>query len=294
MDDLNTDGTLKTPSAETPADGASSETPELEIELESEEAGDGQSEGDDELDDWEDEGRTYKVPKALKPRLMQQRDYTQKTMDLAAQRKAAEAERKAFADEQKFIRENADLHADIRGMARQIDAFRKITAEQWAKVDPAEASKMHVKFNLLKDKHDSALGELQRKQHEALETQREKTAKQLEDGFARIAKDIPGWSDELAGKLNAYAVDKGYSIEDLESMPLQPHAVSTLHKAYLYDQLVAKQRAKAKQSAAEPTPVVPVPKVATRRSAPSSEPLDSDPPDVWLRKRNAQLKANAR
>ncbi len=288
MDDLNTDGTLKTPSAETPAEGASSETPELEIELETEGAGDGQPE--DEVEDWEDEGRTYKVPKALKPRLMQHKDYTQKTMDLAEQRKASEAERKAFAEEQKFIRENADLHADIRTMARQIDAFLKIPPEKMATLDSGKKADLVLQFNSLKARHDAAVGDLQRKQHEALEKQREKTAKQIEDGFARIAKEIPGWSDDLAGKLNAYAVDKGYSLEDLEAMPLQPHAVGTLHKAYLYDQLVAKQRAKAKQSAAEPEPT-PVPKVSTRRAPPSSEPLDSDPPEVWARKRDAKARA---
>jgi hypothetical protein len=290
MDDLQ-DGTLtSTPSAETPGSGASSDTLEIDLDdLETEGAGDGQPEGEDELDDWEEEGRTYKVPKALVPKLMKDRDYTQKTMTLAEERKATEAERKAFTEEQKFIRENADLHADIRTMAKQIEAFLKIPPEKLAALDPGKKADLVLQFNSLKARHDSAVGDLQRKQHEALEKQREKAAKQIEDGFARIAKEIPGWSDELAGKLNAYAMDKGYSLEDLEAMPLQPHAVGTLHKAYLYDQLVAKQRARAKQSAAEPEPK-PVPKVATRRSAPSSEPQDTDPPDVWARKRDAQAR----
>lgn len=289
MDELNTDGLPTIPSAETPGAAASVETPEVELDLDAEGALEGQPEGEDELDDWEDEGKTYKVPKALKPRLMQHADYTRKTMEVAETRKAIEAQKADFEQEQKFHRENIATVAKITNMDEQLQAFRAITPEQWAQMDPAQASKLQIKFNLLKDQRESAIGELRQKQHQALEKQRTEFAKRFEDGQARIAKEIPGWSDELAGKLNEYAMGKGYSEETLRSMILQPHAVGTLHKAYLYDQLVAKQRAKAKASEPEPTPVVPVPKVATRRSAPSSEPLDSDPPDVWLRKRNKQV-----
>lgn len=295
MDDPQIDTLTSTPSAETPGGSASTDT-DLELELEAETVeGDQVEGGEDELEDWEEEGKTYKVPKPLKPYLMRNRDYTQGKQTVAEERKAAKAEREAFAEEQKFFRENQAAAADIRHMNKQIDAFRQITAEQWAKIDPAEASKMHVKFNLLKDARDRAYGELRQKESEALTKQQEKSAKQREDGFAAIAKAIPSWSDDHASKLNGYALEQGYTIDELDSMPLTPHAVVALDKAYRYDQLVAKQRAKAKAAnAAETTPVVPVPKVATRRSAPSSEPLDSDPPDVWLRKRNAQLKASAR
>jgi hypothetical protein len=296
MDELNTDVLPPKPSAETPAGGVPSETPELELELESEGLAEGeQPEGEgDEFEDWEHDGKAYKVPKPLKPHLMRDKDYTQSKQQLAEQRKAAEAERKAFADEQKFFRDNMKAAAGITAMNDKLAAFEAITDEQWSKIDPAKANEMHMKYTRLKGARDRALGELQSKEREALDKQRETDAKRREDGFAAITKAIPSWSDDHASKLNGYAVEQGYTLEELEQMPLTPHAVVALDKAYRYDQLVAKQRAKAKQSsAAEPTPV-PVPKVATRRSAPSSEPLDSDPPDVWLRKRNAQLKANAR
>jgi hypothetical protein len=290
MDDVNTD-TLPNPSAETPGDKASV-TPEIELELDAETAGDGQVEGaDDELEDWEDEGKTYKVPKALKPRLMKDADYTRKTTEVAETRKAIEAQKAEVEETAKFHRENIATVAKLVNLDEQLAAFRAITPEQWASMDAEKASKLQIKMNLLKDQKEGLVGELQQKQREALEKQRSATAKQYEDSISRIAKEIPGWSDELAGKLNAYAMGKGYTEEQLRSMVLQPQAVSTLHKAYQYDQLVAKQRAKAKQSAAEPEPT-PVPKVGARRAPPSSEPLDTDPPDVWLRKRNKQAAGN--
>jgi hypothetical protein len=288
MDDLNTDGLPTTPSAETPADGVPSDTPELEIELETEAVGDDQAEGSEEdLEEWEEGDRRYKVPKALVPKLMKDRDYTAKTTEIAATRKEIEAQKAEFAEEQKFHRENIAAVAKITNMDEQLAAFRAITPEQWAAMDVEKASKLQIKFNLLKDQRENAIGELRQKQHQALEKQRSTIAKQYEDGLARIAKEIPGWSDELASKLNGYAMGKGYTEEQLRNMILRPQEVGTLHKAYLYDQLVAKQRARVTPKE-EPTPAI-VPKVATRRAAPSSEPLDSDPPDVWLRKRNKQL-----
>jgi hypothetical protein len=289
MDDVNTD-VLPNPSAETPAGGASAETPELELELDPEAVGDDQAAGEDELEDWEEEGKTYKVPKPLKPHLLRNKDYTQSKQQLAEQRKADEAARKDFEQEQTFHRENIVTVAKITNMDEQLKAFRAITPEQWAQMDPAQASKLQIKFNLLKDQKESLVGELRQKQHQALEKQRTTFAKQFEDGQARIAAKIPGWSDEFAGKLTAYGVEQGLSVDELEALiPKENgHAhVGVLRKAYLYDQLVAKQRARPKADA-EVTPT-PVPKVGARRNPPSSEPLDSDSPDVWIRKRNKQL-----
>lgn len=289
MDDVNTDGLPTNPSAETPVGGAS-ETPELELELDPEAVGDDQATGEDELEDWEEEGKTYKVPKPLKPHLLRNKDYTQSKQQLAEQRKADEAARKDFEQEQTFHRENIKTVAKITNLDEQLAAFRAITPEQWAAMEPAQASKLQIKFNLLKDQKETLVGELRQKQHQALEKQRTTFAKQFEDGQARIAKTIPGWSDEFAGKLTAYGVEQGLSVDELEGLiPKENgHAyVGVLRKAYLYDQLVAKQRARPKPEA-EVTPT-PVPKVGARRNPPTSEPLDSDPPDVWLRKRNKQL-----
>src|ERR1044072_211867 len=104
MDDVQTVDTSPKPGAETPAVEAT-ET-ETELELEPEAVGDDQAEGsEDELEDWEEEGKTYKVPKPLKSHLLRNRDYTSKTQELAATRKEVEAERERVAEEAKFHRE---------------------------------------------------------------------------------------------------------------------------------------------------------------------------------------------
>src|SRR5437868_9942337 len=50
----------------------------------------------EESDEIEHEGRKYQVPKALKPLLLMQADYTRKTQEVAEQRRAVQAERQAL------------------------------------------------------------------------------------------------------------------------------------------------------------------------------------------------------
>jgi hypothetical protein len=275
MDDLPA-GTPSTPSAETPAAGApATDQPELELEIEG--AEDGQpGDGEDELEDWEDEGKTYKVPKALKPRLMKDADYTRKTMEVAETRKAVEAQKAEVEETAKFHRENVREVAKLIHIDEQLEAFRALTREQWNALKPEDAMRLQTEMNLLKDQRERAVGELQQKQQQALEKQRDTTAKQYQDSLARIAKEIPGWSDELAGKLNGYATSKGFTLDELQMLVLKPHAVGTLHKAFLYDQLVAKQRAKAAKPVEEPAPV-PVQTVGQRRTPTVKDPNRMNP-----------------
>lgn len=272
----------------------------LQQQLETEEAedgssdgqpGEGQSEDDDDLEDGE---RKVRVPKWVKEGYLRNKDYTQKTMSLAEERKAVEAQRAADKAAMKLDEELLKDSFKLHGMKERLTALQNLTPEQWRQIeakDAAQAARLTRELTLLKTQHDTLEGEIRQKQHQALEKQRGDTAKSIEDSLARIAKKIPGWSDELAGKLNKYALDNGFDLEELQGFLPRKNAeayVSTLHKAHLFDQLMARTRAKA-PAKAEAAPV-PVPKIAARRSpAPSAEPLDTDPPDVWLRKRNKQL-----
>lgn len=255
------------------------------------EADDGQPEGDD-ADDLEDGEKKARVPKWVKEGYLRHQDYTKKTMSAAEQLKAVEAEKTRVAEVEKFNTENLEVITDIRHIDRQLAAYDKLNWEELLQKD-AKQHQYHLgKLQLLERQRNQLIGDLQQKQHQALEKQRVESAKLAEDSLARIAKKIPGWSDELAGKLNTYATANGFSMDELQGFIPKKNAdayVSTLHKAYLFDQLMAKTRAKAAPSKDVPAPV-PVPKLSSRRSPNSSpEPLDSDPPDVWLKKRNKQL-----
>lgn len=259
---------------------------ELQSKLESEEADDGAQEGDagdgqsddDELEDWEDDGKTRKVPKSLKPHLMREKDYRQKTMEVAEHRKAVEAQKAAVESEAKFHRENVREVAKLVTLDEQLSAFRAITPERWAEIErtnPTQAASLSRQFNLLKDQRENLVGELQQKQQQKASEAQQETAKRYATSLARIAKEIPGWSDELAGKLNEYAVKQGYTLDELQEHVLHPQRVSTIHKAYLFDQLMARTRAKTKPEAAPVVTVVP--NITSRRAPAVKDPNKMSP-----------------
>lgn len=278
------------PEAETTAPGGDVST-QPELELDPEAVGDDQALADDESEDWEKEGKTYKIPKALKQDLMFQRDYTQKTQAVAEKERAVEAQRAEVEETAKFHRENVKEIAKLVTLDEQLAAYERLDWTALFQQDQGQHQYHLGQMQMLERQRGKLLNELQMKQHQALEQQRASSAKLYEDGMARVAKKIPGWSDELAGRLNAYAADNGFSLDELQSFIPRRNAeayVGTLHKAYLYDQLVAKQRAKAKPDESS-APLTPVPTVGTRRSTSSPLPSDRDDVDTWMRKEAARV-----
>ena len=75
---------------------------------------------EDDSEELEHDGQKYKLPKALKPLLMMQADYTQKTQALAEQRKAFEAE---AAQKQQLMQQNIQEVAQIVNIDQQLQQY---------------------------------------------------------------------------------------------------------------------------------------------------------------------------
>lgn len=258
-------------------------------------AEDGQAD-DDETEEVEHEGKKYTIPKALKPALMLNADYTRKTQSVAEERKSLEAEKASIQEARKAQTEYARELGKLFSIDERLAAYRDM---DWAKLEaekgPAEASRQYREMGLLERQRGEAARAIQTKHEEqALENQRT-AAKKFEEGRATVAKTIPGWSNELAEKLNAYGTSQGYTLDELTASIAEPRYVSTLHKAYLYDQLVAKKAAAAKQETPE---VKPVPQLGARKSAstlkasdPSGDKLSTKD---WMAMRTKELSRASR
>ena len=305
-DGNTTNDTPQGEAAKTAPTGDEAVLAELEADLDEQEAetgvGNDQTEGgqseDDEVEDFELGGKAYKVPKALKLHLMRDADYTRSKQSLAEERKALEAERESHKASAKLDEELMRDTFRLHGMRERLSALQNLTPQQWAEIEqqaPQQATALTRELSLLKVQHDSLAGEIQQKQHQALEKQTAERSKLVQDSVARIAKRIPGWSDEKAGKLNEYAVNKGISLEELQELLPRKNAdayVEVLHNAFMYDQLMARTRAKASKTEA-PQPVV-IQNVSARRSSPATPmPQDSDDMATWVRKEQARLRKRA-
>lgn len=277
-------------------EGAASEVAEPTID-ETEVSTDG-LEGDDQAQpdveeteevDWED-GKKYKIPAALKAAFLKNADYTQKTQDLATQREAFEGAKTAFQEQVKAQQANIQEYAQLYAINTRLAQFQNVNWAQLNADDPVRAQALHIEMSNLDRASRQLQDHLSRKEAQALETQRQETAKRIQEGRAALAKAIPNFTPELAKQLADHGRSYGFTAQEIGSIE-DPRQIQVLHKAYLWDELQKKQRAAAAKAKTE-TQANPVPQVSGRKPA-NTGLNDNLSPEEWAKRRNAQL-ANRR
>jgi len=189
---------------------------------------------------------------------LRQDDYTKKTMTLAEQRKAAEAETsKAQQERQTYAQNLVKMAAQLEGA---IQAQDKIDWDALLTQDPVE---------FLKQKHlfDQRQAALQSNQQEQQKLAQQFQAEQAEGLKTHLLKEqqallakLPDWKDEAKAKserdaLKAY-LSKEYGYDESAINGITDHrAVILGRKAMLYDQMMAKAQAAAKKVQNLPTKV---------------------------------------
>jgi hypothetical protein len=242
------------------------------------------------------DGRRFAVPKELKDSFLRQADYTRKTQEVADQRRAIEERAKALESLTETQKQDMDKRAKLVVLDEQVAWYEKQDWDKWQQDDFVAAQQNFTKFQFLKDQRNGLREEVRNAEGQRAETAQREFAKRFTDTQATLARDIRNWGDEVAGKLTSYGTSIGFTLEELGTMNVDARVIKSLHKAMLYDQFIAEQkakRAKAKPSAA-PTvveEVKPLTTVATGRSRPvvSALPSDKDNDDEWLKKRWAQV-----
>jgi hypothetical protein len=188
---------------------------------------------------------------------LRQSDYTQKTMALAEQRKAAEQEaQKALQERQTYAQNLSEMAAQLKGAIQQQE---KIDWNALLEADPVEYLKQQHLFN-------SRQAALQRNQQEQSTLAQKFQAEQAEAMKGHLAEQqeallakLPTWKDPAKASaerdaVKTYLVKEGYSQDDVAN--INDHkAVLLARKAMLYDQMVAKASAAAKKVQNLPTKV---------------------------------------
>lgn len=180
---------------------------------------------------------------------LRQADYTKKTMEVAETRKAAEAERQQARQERetyaKALQDQSVLLNAALAEQNQIDW------QQLLNNDPVEYLKQqHLYQNrqaaLQKAQQDYAFIQQQHQAEQAAYTQKV-MAEQQEQLLAKLTD----WKDATKAKADKQAIKEwmaanDYPKEEIENVAYARHAL-TLRKAMLYDKMVSKAAAAAKQ-----------------------------------------------
>lgn len=259
------------------------ETDEVEtegVELDSDES----EQEDPDSEDVEFEGKQYKLPKTLKEALLRQADYTKKTQEVAETRRALEHQAQEFQQRVQIQQQTLQDHAHLMTIDSQLQQLEQLDWNRAIDEDPVQAMKLQQQYNSLKGMREQVTTRINQIAQQQFVQQQQSTAKLIESGSQQLAKEIAGWSPELAKSLKSYGVEKGgFSAEEMSSV-LDPRQVKVLHKAYLYDQLMSKQQAKPKTE-----PAKPVTTIKAQKAQAAKDP-DKMSTAEWVKWREAQIR----
>lgn len=243
---------------EAPAEPESSD----ETEAEPVEATDEQPSEDGEKVTIEVDGKTVELSKeelaeAYKNGLRQS-DYTKKTMEVAEQRKAAEAEI-AKAQQERY-----EYAVNLQKMAAQLEgALEQQSQIDWQALlesDPVEYLKQQNLYQQRQAAYQNTLSQQQQLAAQAQADQAQARQAYLAQQQEALLAKLPDWKDAAKAQAEKSAIaqylkDTGFE-DDLISQVADHRQVLIARKAMLYDQMMSKAQAAAKKVAAAPQRVV--------------------------------------
>lgn len=194
----------------------------------------------EEFFEFEVDGQKYALPKPLEKAVLQHKDYTQKTQEVSAQRKALETlhEQARIANMQaEFQRETAD---DFK----QLQAYDAVLAQasqiDWASMTTDEVMRRKIQLDQWKDERSKIVSSLQDK-HSQWTHKRDSAVKELKAKALEAASAaIPNWSESTLKAVREHALTDGYTEAELSQVDLDPRHLKTLWKAQQFDLLKAK------------------------------------------------------
>lgn len=174
-----------------------------------------EGEGDDDAEDVEFEGKAYKVPKEIKLALLRQSDYTQKTQEVAEQRKAVEQLTQVVEQRQRVMLQTFDKAVELREIKNRLSQYEQIDWQSLAANDPSQATQLHIAYQQLQREAQKKNGELQQVSNQLQQLTETQRQQKLADGTQFLKTHIPDFSEKTAAEIASVAT-KHYGITPAE------------------------------------------------------------------------------
>lgn len=270
------------------------ETPAIEGE---------EPEGEDEEDDLEFGFGKYRVPKSLKDGVVKLRaEFTQQAQTFAAERKALEERATARSTEQaKMADEEMNLRVGLHNVAQQLDHYSKWTAQQWAELeqnDPHQWTKTRLHVDALQRAQQELKGKISESDSKRTHEAQTAASKRIEQAEAYAA--TKGWKADKLEEVVKFAVDHGAkehkmdqkAVGDLLHSTMSPLMLDFLELARVGKEALQSRTAAARKAKEEASaePLEPLETVKAKTPPQSSRPSDNDSIEVWMKKREAQVR----
>jgi hypothetical protein len=238
-------------------DQPEAEAPQEEVEAEA-------PESDDVEIEWGES--KYRVPKALEEPISKARDYTQKTQQLAEQRRLLEQTHSAMKTaqlEQDFHRETASDVQSLQMFENYLQQMQGVDIRNLStdeKLDHLfQMQQLERQIGTTKQTLESKKGEFQKKLSKAIDEAKSQAREVLQkQGIA---------PDSLKG-VRDYAKELGFAEGALDAIEMDARSLMVLHKAKAFDDLQAnKTAAVQKLPAAQPRSSNPMPDTVKQKLA---------------------------
>lgn len=261
-----------------------------EDQLTDAEAQEGQAEDDSE--EIEYEGAKHRIPKALKPALMMQADYTRKTQELAEHRRALETEAQTVVQQRAAVEALRQEYGQVEALRAEVQRYENVDWATWFDNDYAAAQAASVRYQQVTRAADQAERALAEKESQRLAEVRSHQARAVEEAERSLKTEIPDWGPAKASTLQALAVSYGYPSEQFATFH-DPRAAKLLNdlataKAELATLKTKRAAAQKIEGDQQVRPAAPV-----KGSFAPAGLHDNLSSEEWVRRRNAQLAKRA-
>jgi hypothetical protein len=250
---------------------------------------DGQ-EGDDELDELELGYEKFRVAKPLKAAVEKWRaSTTQKEQSLAEERKAFEA---YAAEQAKIPQERIEAAADYRNAVRNVEALQAKIQQQREERDIAglaDSMSLLDEWRAYGRKAQERVQDLDQKLKAEVETATNQRAAKAAE---QLEKDIPGWSSGVAKQVFEYALQNGWTQDELSEVR-DARTGKLLHREWLASQVAQKPQQQQPQAAAK-APIKPLTTVSKGKPAATRGLSDDLPMEEWAKRERLQKSNRAR
>ena len=185
-------------------------------------------------------------------------DYTQKTQQVAEQRKELEAYAEQIKMQEQAFQEQMQLNnvliedvAKITSLDQQLNQYANVNWQQLSDNDFVEAQKLFFTYNQLQTERSQLVSQFEAKKQQVVQKQSQLMAEKIAKGKEVLAKEIPNWSPETNQALLSTGKDYGFSDAELNSI-VDPRHVKVLHDAMQWRKLQQNSTVKKKVSSAKP------------------------------------------
>lgn len=201
------------------------------------------------------DGDLYQVPVALKDHLMRNKDYTEKTQALSAQRKQAEIQLEAIAQERRQYEFTNSIYDDLQQVQladHQITQYRQYLKENLDNLSGQEIEKIRFQVEELQANKNTLTSSLQNKWTEFQQAQEQSMQELLTKSTETLRAKIPGWSEATQREVRDFALQAGFTDAEVNQV-YDPRYVEILYKAAQYDKLKSNTKGAVKRVADSPT-----------------------------------------